>query len=793
MASILFPEVDVEVVKITLTKKDNSGTTTLYFGLDYWASGRLYTTNPEVLPLLVSSPTVRRGVGIYAGIKYDVSVDLYAKTAMTEAGKSFSDLLDVYEIQNADVQVLYYSKPIGDVTTHSDSVNIRQTLKVIEVRYSDDGATASLRCRDVFFKDKEVSKRLDVGTTTLAGYEHNGKLLGQYGAIVFGASTDTSAGIIIDAPWISARRFYLPGPAQYYPVMSLFSGFVFTNHPNKAFIQLYGRNQHKKVDDTEWLKLDIPADANVAYDGNSSIVGGVTTSMQTYWRGVANSPPHGKAIIVNAMTIYMLELGTVAAGDGNAFIEISFAETTGGALPWAPVGSVLRSAKIDGTNTVFDAGGALTTFEFSPPIVMNNAEAYFIKVGWSNTDDAANAIQTKVVADASYAHFYQSKAENETAWQTGSAVRLPIEIFALGGSWSDGAGSVFSTYGMHGKSGPYHSSTGTGTEMQNINRSVEFKIGISGIADNGSGTYTGSANAVIENPSDIVRFTLMNADFGLGLSSTYVNTSTLDSVRSSLSSLGLKLKIVIDRETTAEELINEICRQSRIVYYKTKDGKVALYYPVPINNTFTARLSQAVLGGEMQIESIRDADYSTVVNEFKQSYQPDELNQPKDVDVLPRAERDKLAGILEITPTSSTNSDTFRQNLCSVSQAKYGKREMTFPLSFYDAATDAQKIQNYYCDRFSTLQKRAILRLPRRTYFNTLDLFSTIQAHHVGISAYDGTALPGKQHYQGTPIVTYSENIPSVVWAGGVFEGQVYEVEEEGPWFTITAETISVF
>ena len=195
----------------------------------------------------------------------------------------------------------------------------------------------------------------------------------------------------------------------------------------------------------------------------------------------------------------------------------------------------------------------------------------------------------------------------------------------------------------------------------------------------------------------------------------------------------------------------------------------------------------------MQIESIRDADYSTVVNEFRQAYKPDDLNRPNNADVLPKNERDKLAGILEITPTSSTNSDTFRQNLCSVSQAKYGKREMTFPLSFYDAATDAQKIQNYYCDRFSTLQKRAILRLPRRTYFNTLDLFSTVQAHHVGISAYDGTALPGKQHYQGTPIVTYSENIPSVVWAGGVFEGQVYEVEEEGPWFTITAETVSVF
>lgn len=780
MASILFPEVDVEVVKITLTKKDNSGTTTLYFGLDYWASGRLYTTNPEVLPLLASSPTVRRGVGIYAGIKYDVSVDLYAKTSMTEAGKSFSDLLDAYEIQNADVQVLYYSKPLGDVTTHSDSVNIRQTLKVIEVRYSDDGATASLRCRDVFFKDKEISRKLSSELFPTMELKYDG----EYGPIVFGQSTVSADGIVIDAPIIDASLQLTPSQRQ---TLKVFSGWTFPGHPNKEFKRLLVRNQHKQIDPSEWLQTDLVADPQTPTDGDSSLGGSTPTSLASYWRGVVHSPATN-AQILTMIQVYGFITGTVATADGIYRMQIYHAEYQADGDTYAPIGSPLRTITHDTEAADVVVGSSSVQFNLKEPLVMSPDVNYMFTIEWTNLDDATNYINAGIAAIGGEVHYYRDNAETERGWNKGVDVALALEWYSLGDgddAFKDGTTSGDKRHSYYHLESVYSDTT--------LNHGLEFKIGISGLKDDGSGTYTGSAGALIENPADIIRFALMNSDFGLGLSSTYVNTSTLDSVRSSLSSLGLKLKIVIDKETTAEDLINEICRQSRIVYYKTKDGKVALYYPVPINNTFTARLSQAVLGGEMQIEGVRDADYSTVVNEFRQQYKRDELNQPTDAAVIRRSEREKLAGIIEINPTTSSANDDYREGLCSVSQAKYGKREMTFPLSFYDAATDAQKIQNYYCDRFSTLQKRAILRLPRRTYFNTLDLFSTIQAHHVGISAYDGTALPGKQHYQGTPIVTYSENIPSVVWAGGVFEGQVYEVEEEGPWFIITAETISVF
>ena len=792
MASTLLPEIDVEVVKITLTKKDNSGTTTVYFGLDYWPAGTIYTTNAETYPLLATSPTVRRGVGVYAGIRYDVSIDIYAKTTMSESGKSFFDLLDLYELHNADCQVLYYSKPIGAVTTHSDSVNIRQTLKVIDVRYSDDGSIATLRCRDSFFKDKEVSKKINFGTNSW----YNKKSDGQYGSIVFGQSTDTTAGIIIDAPIYTSRLIFAPGPAAYFPGLSIFAGFDFTNHPYAACRQVYVKNQHKKLDGTDWLKLDTSSDGVTTYAGNTSVAGGVNASLQTNWRGVAYSPGSSKAIICSVVQIYLEEAGTVAAGDGTASIEISFGETTGGVLPWTPTGSVLRSPKIDGDNAIFNAGKQCL-FEIIPPLVLNNAESYFFSVKWSNLNDAANYIRTKIVVDASYSHFYQDKSETERAWATGAGVRLPIGIYALGaagtgfGFASTGGGIV--SFGLAGPYGTYDSSTGASGQPALLDNGLEFKIGVSGIKDDGSGTYTGSASAVIENPSDIIRFTLMNSEFGLGLTSTYVDTSTLDSVRTSLTTAALMPKIVINRETSAEDLINEICRQCRIVYYKTKAGKIALYYPVPINNTFTAQLSQAFMGGELFLASVQDNEYSTVVNEFRQYYNRDEINQPTDPAVVRRSELEKLAGKLEITPTSSTGSDTFRQNLCSVSQAKYGKREMTADLSFYDDATPAQTVQNYYCDRYSTLQKRGIIKVPRRTFHNTLDLFSTLRISHVGIPAADGTGLPGRTHYQGAPIITYSDGIPSVVWSGGVLEGQVYEVEEQGPWMTLTAETVSVF
>lgn len=781
--SQLLPEIDVEVVKLVVTKKDNADTLTYYFAQDYWATSTLYSGNPEILPLLVSSPNVRRSVGNYAGIRHDVGIQLYGKTSMTVRGKSLFDIFKDYEIHSASATVYYYARPLGAITTHADATNTRQVLKVGDMSYSEDGAIFNLRARGVFFKDKEVSRKLDA--TTLSGLDL--KYDGEYGAIVFGEATTTANGIMIDAPIFDSKI------SSGKPNMKVFSGWTFPSHPNKAFKRLMVRNRHKQQDENEWVEVDLPADPQTNYAGDTDITAGVSSSLATTSRGVAYSPDNGgKSIICSLISCPILQSGTLASTDGNAQCTISFGQVQGTGFPWVPTGGSLKQEVLNCNNVTILVGSGSVHFQISPPLVMTDSSNYFIRIEFTNKDDVTNYLYTFVIADSGWTHFSLDRSESDRTWATETDVRLPIGIYAVGDgddAFKDGMTSGtkrYSYYHLEGKIPVVE----TGDTQEEIDKELEFKIGVTGLKDDGSGTYTGTASATIENPSDIIRFTLMNSDFGLGLSSTYVNTSTLDSVRTS--SATTKLKIVIDRETTAEQLINEVCRQSRIIYYQQRDGKIALYYPSPIS-TLTANLSQAAMGGDLQLVSVSDNDYSSVVNDFRQYYKPDILNQPTDPALLRRDAREKLAGLVEMNGTTSTSADTYRQGLCSLSEAKFGKRQMAADLGFYDSSSAAQEMVNYNVDRYSQLQKRVVFRVPRRDYMSTLDLFSTVRVNHLGIPASDGTSLPAKKHYAGDGITDYAENVPGVAWAGGVIDGQIYEVQEQGPWMILTAETVGVF
>jgi hypothetical protein len=59
----------------------------------------------------------------------------------------------------------------------------------------------------------------------------------------------------------------------------------------------------------------------------------------------------------------------------------------------------------------------------------------------------------------------------------------------------------------------------------------------------GSGTYTGSANSLINNPSDVIRYSLIN-DFGFAAGE--IDTTTFDAARSDHSSSSLQFDFVVD-------------------------------------------------------------------------------------------------------------------------------------------------------------------------------------------------------------------------------------------------------
>lgn len=788
--SSLFLDTDIWLVKITMQSKTGGSDASYSFTLDWHNANAIFSGSAETYPLLAANPTITRSVGIYAGIRNDCTIEIYGKSDMTAKGTSFLDLLESYEIQNADVDVRYYPRSRDAATTDSDD-NTQGKLKATAIDYDELTGIARLTARDVWFKDKEVSKRLTLDA--IPGLDP--KFDGEYGAIVFGQSSDSAAGIVIDAPVVQTTQGNAGMVIPSYT--NIFSGFTFDEHPNKALVRVLCKNQHKKLDDTEWLTLNLDDSTSAGlYAGDTDTTGGTSFSLAEYWRGLAYSPDD--AVICDTIGVYLGKTGTIADGDGNVDLDIYFGETTGGALPWAPVGSQLRSMKISGAYADLSTPG-LFYFLLNPPLLLNPEENYFPRLSWSNTDDTTNYIYTKVVSDSGWTHFSQDKAETEKSWTTQADVRLPMSINTVGGYWNDGYGDFYSLYLIEGSRSYMDSSAGSSGDPPIIQAGLQFKIGVKGIRDDTIGTFTGSAESVIENGSDLVRFILMNTSavpeyqFGLGLTTDEVDTAKLDSVRTSLAALSIGLKIVIDRQTYAEDLILEIARQTRTIFYKTRVGKLALHFPVTTKTNVDYTFNEAFHRGDFILEYVRDNEYSQVVNFFRQYYAPDTTNLSNDPAVIRRSEREKLSGKLELSSEESTLGDTARQALCTASEALYGRREHTAPLNFHDSAAGAKVVQNYLFDRYSRLQKRFRLSVPMRAWYNVLDYFTDIRAVHSGIPNSGGTAIEGAAYDAGTGLRLYDEGIPGISWFGGSIEGQVVEVQCQGPWMTVTCETTAVF
>lgn len=1017
--SELFIDTDVEYVSIALNAKDGSGTATFLLGKDYFASGELYTTNDPIYPILAESPRAQRGVGIYAGIKFDTQLSLYGKSDLYRKGFSFCDLLEDYDIHDAEVKIWYVTKARDALATYSADTAVRQTLRAVDSYYNEATGILTVTCKDTWFKDKEVSKKLDPSMFP----DLDPRWDGEYGAVIFGQSSVAGNGIVIDAPVTFKQYEFITGAS-----FDLFAGWAYGTHQPKAVDRIIVQNQHKTKNNEDWITLsstntpygesvsspvadpanwgrdlsrfqrgiiytptegqvltavtarleandlsrcadiidgqyffnasnwamltagdrdftiemvlkfdalhttanriiarcgdtttgtlewmiyfdtvddkitfgistdgstiaktvkwgtaastgtwyhvvcqhdagagdaigiyvnagtvvttargaDFPTDRNGSFSIGVNLAGetGFDGKLQIfrYWRRLITGSevtalynsgnwkltadmsdtekerlqcsydfqePYGtrkdsygradltpgsvsSSVATDISYDYSTKAITPSNAKGEMAVEIYHATTRDSGDTYTVIGTPLRRMAIDNAYTPL-AGGNDSIIIVDPPLTIAPDVTYLVALTYTNEDTDTYFVRCWYDGNSGSTHYARDIRRNDQAWVKQTDVRLFLKLnFA----------STLNTFTVDNEDGindyakknvTHHAVSIYDTSYQiDPTTQMIYKLGMQGLKDDGSGTYTGSASAIIENPAAIIHFTLMNSDFGLGLSSTYVDTSSLTTAKTAMSTFGLSHKIAITEETTAEDLILEICRQARMIVYKTRAGKIALKVPSAISS-IDIDLSEVKERGDLALIDVRDNDYSSIVNSFKQYYSPDMLNLPSDPALIRRAEREKLAGKLELNASYSSASDTGRVDICAASEARYGKREMTFPLDFFDSASYAIKIQNYYCDRYSTLQRRVEFRIPRRRYYSSLGLFSNIKISHTGIETSNGTTLLAKQFYDYDVIKAYDNGVPSVVWQGGVIKAQVLEIEEEGPWMRIVAETVSEF
>lgn len=488
---------------------------------------------------------------------------------------------------------------------------------------------------------------------------------------------------------------------------------------------------------------------------------------------------------------------TVGSEDGELSLSIYFAHynTTIGA--YEPIGSPLRQSKVDIEDAVIQAGGNCF-FQIIPPLIVEsgeNGETYGVVVEWSNHKDQSKSMLFKdrvAVSLPTYmpTSFKYEYGEGARAWQlSNKEIELAVYVVGEGATtWDDGDSDPYNATSQQSLEAKSITLT-AGQSHQEFALDFDFKIGIEGMQDDASGTFTGTGAGPLKNPASIIRLLLQAADFGLGIATGSIDTSAFSAVQTLCDDMGFS----VDRSMTVKELIIDICRQSRLIFWVKRDGTLSIKFPTYTESGWTINLVESAMRADLTLMGIADDDDSNLVNSFKQPYGIDVLNLKKDAAFLRRAKTDKYTGLTEINAVEATSGDARRVALCVASQALYGKREMNEPLDMYDSAASAQEIQNYYCDRYTKKLTKAVVRIPRKTYYSTVDLFTTAQIQHSGIAATGGTGFDIRGYASDAAVTWYHDGVKGFAWAGGVVSGEVIEIVEEGPFMTVTVQTMNPF
>lgn len=1023
----------VEVVEVTLTKRDASGTVTYLLGVDFYAANALYSGSPIVYPILVRPALVQRAAGEQIAVRQEVTISLYGQTHFTKYGFAFIDLLQQYEFMNAAVKIYFIPKTETNAGTFTAADNTRMVLECYDHDYDEASGVVTLACRDTWFKDREITRRLD--SEVFPDLDPDWE--GEYGATVF-ADSQLQLGTGIDNAVIESG---IDGSNR--PYAKIFSGWTFPSHDmgSGGYRALYVRNQTPDILETDplstngiaqqpWHILTLASDPQTAYGGEANFTDiGVTplrllsrysyartwsggdeiiidndeallltavqarlTEQKYYWcadfqgasmlsngqisekltltnnwtislwvyldtkaanqtiicverdsterawslwydssadrfkfttynnaggtfqsvtastfgspsagtwyniaiahyqstpqvniyvngtgdtsvsttgtrnstdaglriggRGQADQYLDGRVAMIQAFNKYhtagskltslynsgngkfswdlsdtdkdgciaawdltetfgsrgdsfgsydLKESGTVAAttqfknealvaADGELSLDIYVAEYDSTADRFKPR-EHLRTSIIDHMASGISSGSTIPFFQIVPALVMNPGIRYWFELSWSGKNPQGRSMQCNFKTESgaiTYRRNLERAREINSGYEKLTNTKLDMAFFVVGqgdDAFKAGTTSGSPRYAYQHLEAKSITLTSGQSHVEFVD-GVEFKTDAGrGIKDDGSGTYTGSAGAQITNPADLVHFVCRNSDFGMGLSTSVLNTSSFASVRSLVAAFGLNLSLVLDYSITARELIALLCRQARMRFYKQRDGKLALNYPTSISS-LTAVLSEAVHRAELELISSLQEDETGVVNDLTLLYKRDNFNAPKDAAFLRRAQTDKFAGLVYQGASSGTVTDTLRQDNLTRSQSLYGKRELKETLDCYDTEEEALKVLGYLADRYYMRRKRVIVRVPRKRFYSTLDLFSTVQIQHSGIPCEMGSEYTIKPDDAGQPISLYFEGTPVTVWAGGTIQGEVVAVQEEGAFMTLTVEEV---
>jgi hypothetical protein len=781
--SVLLKNEELDFIHIAGKYKSTGATYNLYISKDYYPYNAIYSTSPEAFPLLASSVRIVRSVGINSAKRNDISFDLYAHNPLDDFTKSLYDLTQEVEFQGATVTVYYYIKASGNNNATNDSNSIRGVYELIDFTLTD-GGLFKCTARDSWFKDKDLGKKFNLPTMQT-------EWANEYGALVFG---DDDNQTLIDAVVYGE---YTPNDTGSDAI--LFCGWLPSDLYFPQFdssTRLLIKNENTSVYKDQFFKVDIDYAQMAIYGAEqwqASQTATVWYSALTNQRANLDSPRNWNSpagVVLAKASTSIKTSGTYSADEGQLLLEVYHAEYDTSGRP-RPIGSAISTGIFEITSTQWANGAtvAQTVWAHLHPMPTLHPDGdYLFIVKWSNEKSTTVYPLLGVWNATGATHYANNVGGSKDSWVAQTNVGFSLFLYPLGfNSVHPISSSGDLTEDCIVQNISTYITLGTYCNEEAPLRDLTFKINSSGVTDDGSGTYTGTINAYLSNPVDIIRYILMSTyePFGLGLGASKVDTSLLDTTRGLVTT---RLGFAIKEPISAEALILKICEQSGLIFYKTRAGKLAIKKPI-FSGVPDLVITEGRWWNDIKIINNNSAEHSNIINAYKLNFGEDNSSSPND-NIYLRSTKDKKKFTTEIilNKDTSTLGDLARQAFATTSESLYDRKEAQFNFDFLKQQSHAVNVANYYFDKYKTARKKVTFSVPRFLFYSQIDIFTTISLSHTDLANANGTSACFKVMDTGTKLITYDEGIPCDVVEEGTVIGEVTEVVEELDRMIITIE-----
>jgi hypothetical protein len=782
---IVFDDIDLDVVKLSI------GGTAYYLSTEYFIAGSVYSGSPDIYPLLVNRPSFTRSFGLNFMIYTDVTIEINGHSDFTEYDFSFSDALAGNDLHGTTLEIRYYLKAKDAVTTHSDNVNIRHVAEIIALSETEDG-TIRITARQQYVKNVRLNTKFTLNDTTLANMDT--RMIGEYIPNIYGRA-DTGRGVNTLAPYLDFDSSV--GTNGNASEIRIFTGAADSQFPVNGVTHYYVKNQSRKYDSSEYIQFAASAYGSSVLTGDA-FTGSVSPgllSLSDNWYALIYKPTTLGRIVTHA------NIGTANTAVGHldtGVLSIKCYEAIyqPNEDSWQPINQ-LAVAVVDTSNLYGGILGEVTAV-FNNPIVLSpnlpSNVSYMFAVEWSNADDATYypLLNTQNLGGTNY--YKLDITERESKWIKVADKQIALELHAMTlgsagfvGSSGNYSYQTFSTYDP--PDGSFSAGLNSAILYSDL-RALNFRLSVQGRKDNLSGTYTGTPSSLIYKAPDIMQHVMHEV---AELPSALIDTTGFSAARTKIKSHALSTGILADGQITVEDLLVKIAKESRLIPYMLRNGKRSVAYPIPTPANQDVIIDGHQLRFDCKILNYGETPYTDVVNDFEISYNPDPLNQVSDLAFLRTVSEVRSAGIEYCNDVNEGTSTKTRKTRLAASVALYGRREMKANFSSLHVATSANQIMEYYIDKFYRVNKFATIRIPRRKYYNSLDIFNSLRLNHISLPAESGSRPSVIEYNDGAEIKAYNDGVPLLSWTGGSIRGIVTTVTERDSFIDLTVETTNPF